>query len=517
MPTSDHLAHQQLSDLLKSGSPPPGDPMLEHLDRCVRCQSRLEQLAADQQWWTKANSHLSTVDSQSPARSAGSSSVVAVVGVDSGDGSGDDGSYSSLLGTPTHPEMLGRVDQFEVAEVIGRGGMGVVFKGFDHGLNRSVAIKFLAPHLASSGVARQRFEREARAAAAVRHPNVVPIHAIHAGAHPYLVMQLVTGPSLQTYVREHGPLGVKDTVRIAMQIADGLAAAHDQGMIHRDVKPANVLVDGDISRVMITDFGLARAVDDVVMTQTGWLAGTPHYMSPEQARGEELDHRSDLFSLGSLMYFLATGREPFRAEQPLAVLRKITSRAHTPARNVNAEVPAALSRIIDILLEKKPSARFESAHDLKRDLQRYLAHLQHPQSHRRPRRRWSSRDKRIAGLASAIMVIGALVAGLVWSATGRTSAGRGATHPPISASATDNAHEALEPATDQIPPFAEYLQKRLQLEAELTLFEQQVKSGRSAGSFENRIDRLDRDLEGLRQRTWTEAAPVLPPSTTTDG
>ena len=202
--------------------------------------------------------------------------------------------------------------------------MGVVFKGFDRELNRSVAIKFLAPHLAHSGTARKRFEREARAAAAVVHPNVIPIHGVSStNNYPYIVMPLASGRSLQTHIDRQGPMELKDIVRVAIQIAAGLNAAHHHGLIHRDIKPANILIEKDVSRVMITDFGLARAADDVAMTQTCWLAGTPHYMSPEQAKGLAIDHRSDLFSLGSLIYFMATGREPFRAEKPVAVLHKI--------------------------------------------------------------------------------------------------------------------------------------------------------------------------------------------------
>ena len=236
----------------------------------------------------------------------------------------------------------------------GAAGWELSFKGFDAELNRPVAIKFLAPHLAASGVARQRFAREAQAAAAVVHPNVVPIHSVNSSpVRPYIVMALVSGRSLQKHVEHHGPLPVKDVVRIGQQIAAGLAAAHEQGLVHRDIKPANILLEHDVSRVMITDFGLARAADDAALTQTGWLAGTPHYMSPEQAGGEEIDHRSDLFSLGSVMYFMATGREPFRAEKSLAVLQKI-ARAMTLLQPVRSTAPfrRTLEQIIEKLLAK---------------------------------------------------------------------------------------------------------------------------------------------------------------------
>ena len=184
---------------------------------------------------------------------------------------------------------------------------------------------------------------------------------------------------------QHGRFEVKDVVRIAIQIASGLKEAHKQGLIHRDIKPANVLMEKDVSRIMITDFGLARAVDDVMMTQSGCLAGTPNYMSPEQVIGNELDHRSDLFSLGSLLYFIATGREPFRSESAFAVINKITRQIPTPARHINGDVPDVLNRIIERLLEKKPEDRIESAAKLEEVLTHVLAHLQEPNQHELPK------------------------------------------------------------------------------------------------------------------------------------
>jgi serine/threonine protein kinase len=181
-------------------------------------------------------------------------------------------------------------------------------------LHRVVAIKVLAPALASSGAARQRFVREARAAAAVTHDNVIDIHAVEDdGAVPYLVMQFIDGRTLQEKLDRGGPLPLKEVLRIGLQVAAGLAAAHAQGLVHRDVKPANILLENSVERVKITDFGLARTVDDASLTQSGFIAGTPAYMSPEQADGDKVDHRSDLFSLGSVLYTLCAGHPPFRA------------------------------------------------------------------------------------------------------------------------------------------------------------------------------------------------------------
>jgi len=197
-----------------------------------------------------------------------------------------------------------------------------------------VAVKLMAPHLAASGSARRRFTREARAAAAIVHPHVMPIHSVNSsGRLPYLVMPCVACESLQQRINREGPLELKEILRISSRIAAGLAAAHAQGLVHRDVKPANILLEKGVDRVMLTDFGLARAVDDASLTKTGVIAGTPQYMSPEQARGEAIDHRSDLFSLGSVMYAMCTGRPPFRAETSYGILRRITDLESFPCAN----------------------------------------------------------------------------------------------------------------------------------------------------------------------------------------
>jgi serine/threonine-protein kinase len=284
-----------------------------------------------------------------------------------------------LLGPPSHPEMLGRLGRYEVERLIGAGGMGIVFKGFDTELNRPVAIKVLAPHLAGSGAARQRFAREARAAAAVVHEHVVAIHNVETeAAAPFLVMQYVAGESLQGRLDRQGPLMLKEILRIAHQTAAGLAAAHAQGLVHRDVKPSNILLEQGIERALLTDFGLARAADDASLTHTGYLPGTPHYMSPEQARGDAIDARSDLFSLGSVLYAMCTGRPPFRADTSFGVLRRITDAQPRPIREVNADIPSWLASMIDKLLSKQSADRFGSAAELKQLLEQCLAHVQQP-------------------------------------------------------------------------------------------------------------------------------------------
>jgi WD40 repeat protein/serine/threonine protein kinase len=293
---------------------------------------------------------------------------------------GDDAPALDFLAPSQKPGSLGRLDHYEVQEVVGKGGMGVVLKAFDDKLLRVVAIKVLAPALASSGTARKRFIREAQAAAAVSHDHVVAIHAVEdAGAVPYLVMQYVAGISLEDRIKQGGPLELKEILRIGLQIAHGLAAAHAQGLVHRDVKPANILLENGVQRVKITDFGLARAADDASLTQSGVIAGTPMYMSPEQARGEAVDHRTDLFSLGSVLYTLCTGRPPFRASGTMAVLKRVCEETPRPITEINADIPDWLAAIIAKLHAKDLAERFQSAAEVAELLSQHLAHLQQPQ------------------------------------------------------------------------------------------------------------------------------------------
>ena len=211
-----------------------------------------------------------------------------------------DDAWKKVLQKTDEPDCLGRLGPYLVTGLIGRGGMGVVLRARDVTLNRVVAIKMLAPEFAGDPVSVKRFVREAQAAAAVSHDHVVTIHAIDESCQPPIIaMECIDGKSLQQKIDQEGTLDVKSILRIGMQTAAGLSAAHRQGLVHRDVKPANILLQNGIERVQLTDFGLARAVDDVGMTQTGTITGTPQYMSPEQAQGEPVDHRTDLFSLGA--------------------------------------------------------------------------------------------------------------------------------------------------------------------------------------------------------------------------
>ena len=288
-------------------------------------------------------------------------------------------SVLNSLAPSDDPHRLGRLGGYEISGVVGVGGMGVVLKAIDPALDRVVAIKVMAPHLASHVTARKRFAREAKAAAAVLHPNVIPIHSVSSDeATPYLVMAYIRGGSLQKRLDREGALATVEILRIGSQVAAGLAAAHDQGLVHRDIKPENILLEEGVERVTLTDFGLARTVDDASVTQQGTIAGTPQYMSPEQARGESVDQASDLFSLGSVLYTLCTGRAPFRAESSHGVMRKIIDDEPVPIRELNPETPAWLCDIIARLMAKNKADRFTSAKDVHGLLEACLSHVQQP-------------------------------------------------------------------------------------------------------------------------------------------
>jgi WD40 repeat protein len=286
-----------------------------------------------------------------------------------------------FLGPSQKPGSLGRLAHYDVLAEVGQGGMGVVLKAFDEVLQRVVAIKVMAPQLATTASARKRFTREAQAGAAIRDEHVIDIHAVDvANGLPYLVMEYVNGISLQERLDQSGPLEVTEILRIGMQTAAGLAKAHAQGLIHRDIKPANILLENGVQRVKITDFGLARAVDDASLTQSGVIAGTPQYMAPEQACAEPVDHRADLFSLGSVLYAMCTGHPPFRAGTTMAVLKRVCEDTPRPVREINPEIPEWLADIIEKLHAKHPVDRFQSASEVATLLGQHLAHLQRPDS-----------------------------------------------------------------------------------------------------------------------------------------
>ncbi len=412
--------------LTEEGATQQGD-LLAHLDECARCRHALEGLADTEH------------DLRGVARNVG----------DKGDRAGADSlrrlladlagqgaatlPWSALHHTSTpraalSPETLGHLDDYQINGTLGQGAMGQVLSAFDPALNRKVAIKILAGNMAGDPVSRERFAREARAAAAIKHAHVVTIHAVReTGGLPYLVMEYLAGGSLQDYLERHGALDWRVAARLGAEIAEGLAAAHAAGLIHRDIKPSNILLDSSSPGVpgtaKIGDFGLARIADESRLTASGILAGTPIYMAPEQALGEPLDERADLFSLGSVLYTLCTGREPFTGSNPMAVLRQVCEATPIPIRRIDPTIPGWLVDLIERLHAKNPADRLASAAEVASLLRHDLAH---PDQLRplppRPIRRRRSRLQ-MAAMLVVFLLAGALTlsAYLGWFSAPRTA------------------------------------------------------------------------------------------------
>lgn len=320
-----------------------------------------------------------------------------------------------FLNPTDDPESLGRIGPYEVTGIIGSGAMGTVLKAMDPSLRRSVAVKVMLPHLVDSPGAKQRFQREAQAAAAVTHPNVIPIHCVEVrGALPYLVMPLIRGESLQQRIDRDGPLDLVDLLRIGRQVAAGLAAAHDQGLIHRDLKPANLLVETGTERLKIVDFGLARTIDDVGATRTGIISGTPSFMSPEQAVGGHVDERSDLFSLGSVLYTLASGRSPFQGDSVYTLLHRIVTEQPARLEAMRPDLPSWFIELVAQLMRKDVADRLAPASKVQGLCESCLTHL-HDCDRRVPvELTQPSADKRRNVAAFVFLFIAAMAVWIVW-------------------------------------------------------------------------------------------------------
>jgi serine/threonine protein kinase/WD40 repeat protein len=270
-----------------------------------------------------------------------------------------------FLEPSTKPCVLGRFGHYEILEIIGCGSFGTVLRAFDEKLQRVVAIKIMASELAATSPARKRFLREARASAQIRHEHVVHVYDVGEQPLPFIVMEYIPGETLQRRLEEHGPLDLQSVLRLGVQIARGLEAAHAQNLIHRDIKPGNILLEtGPQTRVKITDFGLARTADDASMSQSGMIAGTPLYMAPEQALGQQLDQRADLFSFGSVLYQMVSGHPPFRAPAALAVLKRVVEDTPRPLQETIPETPDWLCAIIAKLHAKNREERYQSAREI---------------------------------------------------------------------------------------------------------------------------------------------------------
>jgi tetratricopeptide (TPR) repeat protein len=305
---------------------------------------------------------------------------------------------------------LGSLGDYRVLEELGRGGMGIVLRGHDEVLQRPVALKVLRPERCDP-VARARLVAEARSAARLRHDHVVGIHAVVNPAEglPYLVMEYVPGPTLAGLIRAQGRLTPREAAKIVAQAAEGLAAAHASGLVHRDVKPANIMLDPATGRAKVTDFGLARAGDGPTgMTQEGVLAGTPSYMSPEQAQGSEpIDGRSDVYALGVTLYEALTGEVPFRGA-PHLVLAQVVREEPRPPRQLHDDIPRDLETVCLKALAKEPARRYPTASAMGEDLRRWLRGepiKARPATAAERLWRWSRRNRRVAGLAAALVLV----------------------------------------------------------------------------------------------------------------
>lgn len=255
--------------------------------------------------------------------------------------------------------------QYAIEREIGRGGMGIVYLARDLKLQRRVAIKTLPPHLAGDPNVQERFLREARTAGALSHQNIVPIHrADELGGRVFFVMGFVDGESMAQRIKELGRLDPREVVRELGDVAAALGYAHAHGVIHRDVKAENILIERSNGRSLVTDFGIARLAETTPLTSTGQVLGTVYYLSPEQVSGDPVDARSDIYSLGVVGYFALTGRFPFDAELASAVLVSHVTKMPPPLRTVASDVPRALADVIDRCLAKNPAARFRDCAEL---------------------------------------------------------------------------------------------------------------------------------------------------------
>jgi hypothetical protein len=332
--------------------------------------------------------------------------------------------------------MSETVSHYEMLEKLGEGGIGVVYRARDTRLQRYVALKFLPPHIGADDVERERFLQEARAASALDHPNICTIHDIEQApdGRTFIVMACYEGETLRARIRR-GPLPVKDALAIGRQIATGLARAHERGIVHRDVKPANIFLTAD-GPVKVLDFGIVRLVAEthLQVTHAGTTVGAVAYMSPEQARGEPVDRRADIWAIGVILYEMLTGRPPFDGQQDSVLLQAIQTRDPEPLGRLRPETPRALAELIERMLKKRPDDRLVNA----RDVADALASIETSVSagDLAPAGGILRRPLVAISLALAICVL-AVVAGWLWFTSNRASWARNQALPAIGAMAAE--------------------------------------------------------------------------------
>ncbi len=320
------------------------------------------------------------------------------------------------------PNELGRLGHYQVRTVLGAGGMGVVFQAYDPQLERLVALKAMLPALAARPSAKQRFLREAKAGAAIKHDHIVTIYHVgeDRGA-PFLAMELLEGESLDQGLQREARLPLADVLRIAREIAAALGAAHEKGLIHRDVKPANVWLEGKRVRVKVLDFGLARSTaDSARLTQAGTIVGTPAFMAPEQLRGDVVGARCDLFSLGCVLYRLATGEVPFKGTDTISTVVAVATESPRPPRELNPDLPPAVCDLVMRLLAKNADERPPSALAVVEAIQALEQRQGPAAAKRRP-----SRRRRLALAAAVLLALLGLAGYLFGPAIVRPRSGEG--------------------------------------------------------------------------------------------
>ncbi|MEJ2636744.1 MAG: protein kinase [Calditrichia bacterium] len=306
------------------------------------------------------------------------------------------------------------ISHYRIVEQIGQGGMGVVYKAEDTKLKRTVALKFLPPDLTRDEEAKSRFIHEARAASALDHPNICSIHEINEtdDGQLFIVMACYEGESLKDKI-ESGPLPAEEALDIAIQIATGLKKAHEKGIVHRDIKPANIFVTEE-GKVKIIDFGLAKLSGFTILTKTGTTMGTIAYMSPEQIQGTEVDHRTDIWALGVMLYELLAGEKPFKGEYEQAVMYSIVNEEPVQLTGMNPAISQSLEQIIGRTLEKNPEKRYPQANELLDDLESLSAGIipEAIQARMRKARLRKRRKAILYGMAGGLLI--AVVAALIW-------------------------------------------------------------------------------------------------------
>ncbi len=308
-----------------------------------------------------------------------------------------------------------QVGRYLIQGRLGRGGMATVYRAHDPSISRDVAIKFLHASLAEDDECRDRFLREARAAGGLSHPNIVVVHDVgEIEGRPYMAMELVDGAPLSETLEKTPVLPVRDAVLIGMQLARALEYAHARGIVHRDIKPGNIMFLKDGTTIKVTDFGIAHMDDgSSTHTQVGAVLGTPQYMSPEQAMGEKIDGRSDLFATGIVLYQMLAGERPFRADSLVAIAAKIVRDDPPPLAAKNAEVPAALRRVIDRCLAKKPEQRYQTGAELADALKKVLVQLDEQAREKAKQRIVPLRVKWAATMALIVAVVMGSTAALI--------------------------------------------------------------------------------------------------------